>query len=106
MIFSLFDTTFLVNHGPGWFSWPFGPSFTGGWILSLSKFVFIGLVLALILWLLRWAFGPGGPLRDKEFDCPSEEKTYDEALDILRKRMAKGEISLEEFEMRKRALEK
>ncbi len=106
MIFSPSDLTFVVNHGPGWQSWPFGPSLTGGWLLSLSKFVFIGLVLALIIWLLRWAFGPGGPFRGREFDSQSEDKSRDEALDILRRRMAKGEISLEEFELRRRALEK
>jgi uncharacterized membrane protein len=106
MIFSFSSLSFLVRHEPGWLAWPFGPGMTGGWLLTLSKFVFIGLVLALIIWLLRWAFGPGGPFRDKEFDDESDRTSRNEALDILRKRFAQGEISLEEYEMRRRALEK
>jgi uncharacterized membrane protein len=88
-----------------WRHWPFGPSLTGGWLLALTKFVFIGLVLALILWLLRWAFGPGGRFRDQEDEREQNRQSKLEAMDILRRRLAQGEISPDEFEDRKKLLD-
>ena len=73
-----------------WTAWPFGPGPTGGVLLILSKFLFIAVVLALIIFLLRWAFGPGGRFRDNRSE--SREK----ALEALDMRLAKGEITPEE----------
>ncbi len=96
-----------LQNGDFWSKWPFGPTITGSWLATLTKFVFIGLVLAFIIWLLRLAFGPGGFLRDKDLDRESEEarKSKEESLDILRKRLASGEISSEDYQERKRAIE-
>ncbi len=97
---------FLVQRGGAWSHWPFGPGFVGGWLLTLSKFVFIGLVLAAILLVLRWAFGPGGRFRDQEFDRPEEDSQgRSKALRILDERLASGEITPEEYRERKQALE-
>jgi len=95
----------LSASGSPWRHWPFGPGLTGGWLLALSKFVFIGLVLALILWLLRWAFGPGGRFRDQEDEQEQDRQSKLQAMDILRRRLAQGEITPEEFEDRKKLLD-
>ncbi|RQD68118.1 MAG: SHOCT domain-containing protein [Desulfonatronovibrio sp. MSAO_Bac4] len=91
-----------------WSYWPFGEGFTGSWILTLSKFVFIGVILAVILGFLRILFGPKGIFRDKEMDLEAEQERerVREAVDILRQRLAKGEISEDEFEHKKWLLEK
>jgi uncharacterized membrane protein len=90
-------TSASTGNGP-WTAWPFGPGPSGGVLLILSKFVFIAAVLALIIFLLRWAFGPGGRFRDERSE--SREK----ALEALDMRLAKGEITPEEYKERKKAL--
>ncbi|MFW5722283.1 MAG: SHOCT domain-containing protein [Desulfohalobiaceae bacterium] len=92
----------------GWSTWPFGPGFEHSWISAVLRFAFIGLILGGILALLRWAFGPGGWLRDKELEAESEaeRKSKQEAVDVLRKRLAAGEIDADEFEKRKRSIER
>ena len=81
-----------------WSAWPFGPGTSGSVLLILSKFLFIAVVLALIILLLRWAFGPGGRFRNERSE--SREK----ALEALDMRLAQGEITPEEYRERKRAL--
>jgi putative membrane protein len=62
------------SWGPGW--WPFGP------LLMLGFWV---VVILLVAWLLRrWR--------------SSQQRPQDSALDILRARYAKGEITREDFE--------
>lgn len=85
---------FMVQGPSQWTHWPFGPSILGGWLNMLTKFIFIGLILALIMYLLRYLFGPGGPMRE---DQTSRDES-DPALEILRRRLAAGEISPEEYE--------
>lgn len=85
---------FMVQGHSQWTHWPFGPSILGGWLNMLTKFIFIGLVLALLMYLLRYLFGPGGPMRE---DPTSKDET-DPALEILRRRLASGEISPQEYE--------
>ncbi|MBI3989131.1 MAG: SHOCT domain-containing protein [candidate division NC10 bacterium] len=72
--------------GPGWGGWGFGGLFmTVFWILLI-----VGLVL-LIKWL--WEQSGGKPSQGNE-----------SALDILKKRYARGEINKEEFEEKKKDL--
>jgi len=95
----------LASARSTWMHWPFGPSLTGGWLETLAKFAFIGLVLALVLGLLRWAFGPGGRYRDQGDQDQQDRQSRQQALDILRRRLAEGEISPEEFAERKELIE-
>lgn len=94
-------------RSPDWSRWPFGPGLTGGWLLALTKFLFIGLALAGIILLLRFLFGPRGRLRDASLDeeAKRDRQSRQESLDILRKRFAAGEIDEEEFTRSKRLLE-
>ena len=74
---SLFDTlTFFAAAAlePSWHkTWPFGPGLEEGFFPVVSKGLFIAAILGGMAWLLRWLFGPGGPLREKEFDEPDPE---------------------------------
>jgi len=71
----------------------------GGWWMGLMMLVFWGGLIALVVWAIlsvqshQRIGGAGAP------DQPSK------ALHILEERLARGEIDLEEFEQRKRALE-
>ncbi len=56
------------------------------------------LVIAIILWLLRGS-------RHDRWMKRGRHMFYDPAMDTLRERYAKGEISKEEYEERKKALE-
>jgi putative membrane protein len=82
-------------HGPG-MMWD------GGWGMMLfgplMMIVFIGAIVVLVVLVIRWlggvshfSAGSGGP--------PSRTP-----LDILKERLAKGEIDVAEFEERRRAL--
>ena len=59
---------------PSWHkTWPFGPGLGEGLFSVVLKGLFIAAILGGMAWLLRYLFGPGGPLRDKEFDEPDPE---------------------------------
>lgn len=68
--------TFLASSAvePSWHkTWPFGPGLEEGFFSVVLKGLFIVAILGGMAWLLRFLFGPGGPLRDKEFDEPDPE---------------------------------
>jgi len=63
---------------PSWHkTWPFGPGLDEGFFSVFLKGLFIAAILGGMAWLLRWLFGPGGPLREKEFDEPDPEAPVD-----------------------------
>jgi hypothetical protein len=63
--------TFLAQAQPMWRdTWPFGPGYAEGWLSTVLKFGFIGVIFLLICLFLRLAFGPGGWLREKHWDEP------------------------------------
>lgn len=76
-----------MMDGFGW-----GPGFGG-----IFMILFWVLVIAGILALVRWA-GAGRPDRD--------ERRARTALDLLEERYARGEIGREEFEQKRRDLER
>ena len=73
-----------MNEMMQWHWWGF-------WLLgSIFMLGFWVLVIVGIVFLIRWIFGLPGA------------KTEESALDILKKRYARGEISKEEFEEKKK----
>ncbi len=73
---------------PMWGMW-------GAWgiVMMLMMLVFWGLVTVGIVLAIRWLMHQG-----------KETRAADAALDILRQRYARGDISKEEFEAKKRDL--
>lgn len=77
------------DWGPGMAGWGFGM----GWFWPpIIMLVTIMVVIAAIVYLVRRNSPPSGPGGDT-------------ALDILKKRYARGEISKEEFEEKRRHIE-
>jgi len=81
-------------------SWEWGPGMhpgpwmwgAGGLLMMLMMLVFWGVVIAAIVIGLRWLVSQG------------RRQQPDRALDILRERYARGELSKEEFEARRQDL--
>ncbi len=71
-------------HGLNGMSWGMG----FGWLIGLA-------ILIVLIWLIVKAINNSNP------SSPQQSKS---ALEILKERYAKGEISKEEFEDKKRAL--
>jgi putative membrane protein len=75
--------------GPGMMNWGYGMGW--GWMIIMAVF-WISVIVA-IVFLIRWVI-----LSTKITGTKSDES----ALEILKKRYAKGEISKEEFEEKKK----
>jgi putative membrane protein len=82
------------GHGPGMMGWGFGM----GWFGLVMMGVFWVLVIVAIIFLVRWLAVSS---RSNRSDGPKSEES---ALEILKKRYARGEINKEEFEEKKRDL--
>jgi putative membrane protein len=76
--------------GDGWYGWFAGP---------VMFLVFLALAVAIIVLMVRWLGGVG-----HSQSTPATAARRD-PLDILKDRLARGEIDKEEFEERRRILE-
>lgn len=79
----------MMWWGGGWYGMIFGPLF---------MIVVLAIVIAVAVLLVRWL---GGPWHGMAPHQPSPGRT---PLDILKERLARGEIDKEEFEARRRVL--
>jgi putative membrane protein len=81
------------GHGPGMMGWGYG----AGWFGSVLMITFWIALIVGIIFLIRWLVvstrGRAGGARSE-----------DSALEILKRRYARGEIDKEEFEEKKRDL--
>jgi putative membrane protein len=80
----------------GWHDYGMGPGMMWGWwgIGWIFMIIFWGFIILGLILLVRWLIGMG--------KTPKAEET---ALDILKKRYARGEINKEEFEQKKKDLQ-
>jgi putative membrane protein len=86
------------------YGWPYGgwgmmgPEMMGGfgwmWLLPILGIVFVGLIIWAIVASIRGSHGAKGP----------DYSERDSALEVLKKRYARGEISKEEYEEKRRDL--
>lgn len=91
-----------------WQTWPFGempPGSEDSWLFVLTKGLFLLLIFAVIIALIRWLFGPGGRLAEPWMHESWEEKRQADLAELERKREA-GELSEAKYQRRKRKLEK
>ena len=65
----------------------------------LMMLLFLAAIVALVVLAVRWLSGPG-----RHLFHDGSRPTGRSALDILKERLAKGEIDVAEYEERKRAL--
>ncbi|WP_102225420.1 SHOCT domain-containing protein [Acidimangrovimonas sediminis] len=81
------------GYGPGYYGhpmmWGDGVGFFGIGMMVIFWGLIIGLVILAVRWMMERNGAPRGPA----------------ALDILKERLAKGEIDPEEYEARRKALE-
>jgi putative membrane protein len=81
------------GHGPGMMEWGYGM----GWIGMIIMAVFWIAVIVGIIFLIRWLVLSARAEGQKAHH-------EDSAIEILRKRYARGEINKEEFEEKKKDL--
>jgi putative membrane protein len=74
--------------------WGFGG---GNWAMVIAMIVFWVVVIVGIVYFIKWLAGQGGGSRV----APPHEES---ALDILKKRYARGEMNKEEFEQKRKDL--
>jgi putative membrane protein len=87
-------TTALLTVPADAWGWHHDDVGIGWWIvMMLGMVVFWGAVIAFVVWLLRGGLGSAPP--------PHRE----EPLELLRRRLADGSISVEEYERRRTLLE-
>lgn len=90
--------TLAFAHSNEYGMWPgmMGWGHSMGWLMMIFMILFWGVVLAGIIALMRWLFFKGGL---------GAAQSPESALEILKKRYAKGEIDKDEFEEKKKVLE-
>ncbi|MEM7828219.1 MAG: SHOCT domain-containing protein [Candidatus Aenigmatarchaeota archaeon] len=84
-----------MMHNWMWGDWMYGYGMGWGWFGFILMIVFLVLVIAGIIYLVKVLAGGKSSTYFKE----------ETAIDILKKRYAKGEIDAEEFARRKKDLE-
>lgn len=84
----------------------YGPMTGYGWTGELLSVIWAIIIIAIVLGLVRWAFGwrrwrHGRCCRRFGWDDGADHS----AIDIVRERYAKGEIDKEEYEEKKKMLQ-
>ncbi len=90
----------LAQMGPPWESWGWHWTWMWGAMgigMLLWMILFWGLLVAGVVVLVRWVWGTGRP--------GPPGGAAETALDILKKRYAKGEITKEQFETMRRDIQ-
>ncbi len=93
----------VFGTGPYWDTWPFTPGYGDFWS-SVTRAIFVALILGAILLFLRLLYGPKGIWRDKEMDREAEEARRKE-LEELDRKLRDGEISESLHRVMKKRLE-
>jgi putative membrane protein len=76
-----------------------------GWIGGIVMMLFWVLVVVALVLFIRWLVAAGGNRGRVSYGPPVVNSPVESALDILKKRYARGEITKEQFELMKRDIE-
>ncbi len=93
----------LKELGPEFEFWPFSMGMNESWLFSLSRIVFMLIIMGSILLFLRVLYGPKGIWRDHELDRMAEEETRKELAD-LKSSFERGEIDEDLYDLEKKRL--
>ena len=88
--------------------WGMGPWMMGGawgWFGGIFTMLFWVLILVAVVLFIRWLVTAGGSRGQVTHGPELRNGPVESAMDILKKRYAKGEISKEQYESMKRDLE-
>lgn len=88
-----------------WRTWPFGYGWGDSWLFVGAKLLFIVLLFAAIIFVIRRLFGPRGPLREKWMDEDWEHQRQERLRDLDEK-LANGELDRAAYERRRRKAER
>jgi len=92
-----------LKNDPRWAGWPFSAGYGESWGPTIAKGIFSLAILLLIVFYLRFLFGPNGKFRDHELDREAEEERL-AALAQLEKDYAAGDVSDLEYKYRKKRI--
>nr|WP_321257452.1 SHOCT domain-containing protein [uncultured Pseudodesulfovibrio sp.] len=95
----LLTNFFDFLDSPAWRAWPFNSGYGENLLPAIARLAFITLIMGAILLFLRFLFGPGGPLRDKELEQEAMEETAKERAET-EELFAQGEITEMEYKIR------
>jgi putative membrane protein len=104
----LFPANDIFAQASNYPCWGMGPWMMGGawgWIGGIFMMFFWILVLIAVVLLIRWLVTAGGNRTPVHHGPQTSQGPVESALDILKKRYAKGEITKEQFELMRRDLE-
>ena len=91
-----------------WETWPFGdvpPGSEDSWLFVLTKGLFLLVIFAVIILLIRWLFGPGGRLAEPwMYESWEEQRKAD--LEKLERRREQGLVSEKKYLRKKIKLQK
>lgn len=98
VVFLLSVPSLVIAHEGGYGMWPgmMGWGHSRSWAMMIIMFIFWATVIAGLISLTRMAFSKGNQ--------HESTKPIESALNILKKRYAKGEINKHEFDEKKKVI--
>ena len=91
----VFTNNSIAGWGNGQCFYPGSGGMMGGGYMGFSMIFFWVILLAILVFVVRWIFRQGPP---------NHTNTSPTALDLLKKRLANGEIDIEEFKEKSKFL--
>ena len=96
----LFD--FLDN--PIWRMWPFNAGYGDHIVPAIARMIFVAMIFGVIIFFLRFLYGPKGIWRDPELDREADEIRAQEKA-ILDEQLKNGEITEFEYQIKLKGIE-
>lgn len=98
----IFTNNSIAGWGNGQCFYPGSGGMMGGGYMGFSMIFFWIILLAVLVFVVRWIFRQGPP--NNTNTSHNNTNTSQTALDLLKKRLANGEIDIEEFKEKSKYL--